>query len=233
MKKVLAILVALVVLMSATVTAFAEPELGAFVQSPSNNLAPEIQEFDVESDDCEADLVVTPYAERDDLSAEIKAEIEEAYAEIRGTEDLTTLNEALGELADEKEIDRKALAVSDLFDLDYTKCTPEKHAAGQHGTFRIKLQAATLENFVGLIHCNDGEWELVESAEVVEEDILAFSCEEFSPFAIVVETELPVDVEPEAPNYTWIWILLAAVVVIFFIILLVKRNKKDEEEATK
>ncbi len=232
MKKVLAVLLAVVVLMGTTVTVFAEPELGAFVQSPSNNLAPEVQEFAVESEDCEAALVVTPYAERDDLSAEVKEALEEAYAEIRGTEDLTTLNEALGEIADEKNIARTALAVSDLFDLDYTQCTPEEHAAGKHGTFKIKLKASTLENFVGLLHLNNDNWELVESAEVIEEGVLGFSCAEFSPFAIVVATaDVSVDVEPEAPNYTWIWILLAAVVVVLFIILVAKRRKKDEETA--
>ncbi len=231
MKKLLAVLVAVVVLMSTAVTAFAEPELGAFVQSPSNNLAPVIEGFEVESDDCEAVLAVTPYAERDDLSAEVKEELEAAYAEIRGTEDLTTLSEALAEVAEEKKIESKALAVSDLFDLQYTKCTPAKHAEGQHGTFKIRLKAETLENFVGLLHYTDEGWELVETAEVIEEDILGFSCEEFSPFAIVVSTELPAVVEPEAANYNWLWIVLAVVAVIAFIIILAKRRKKDEEEA--
>ena len=57
MKKILCVLVALIMVMGLSVSAFAAP--GAFVESPSNNKAPELIEGKNESEDCDARLIIT------------------------------------------------------------------------------------------------------------------------------------------------------------------------------
>ena len=62
MKKILALLLAVVMAFAVSVTVFAGP--GQFVQSPSNNNAPELIEGENENEDCTAKFVVTPYKDR-------------------------------------------------------------------------------------------------------------------------------------------------------------------------
>lgn len=167
-------------LMTMSVTVFAEP--GHFLQSPSKNSAPVLIEGTNESEDCTAEIVVTPYSERQTHDDEKRAEIEKAYNVIVTVDDLTSLNDDLADLVDEKEISSDVLAVSDLFDVSFYGC--EAHA--EHGSFRISLRVDTLKGFVSLLHFKDDEWNLIENA-TVEGDVLTFTVDDLSPFAIVVE----------------------------------------------
>ena len=90
MKKILALLLAVVMAFAVSVTVFAGP--GQFVQSPSNNNAPELIEGENENEDCTAKLVVTPYKDRKTLPADKLAEIEKVYGIIAAGVDLTSLN---------------------------------------------------------------------------------------------------------------------------------------------
>ena len=92
MKKLLAICLTIVMLMSFSVIAFAAPD--NFVSSPSGQSAPEIIDFSVESEDCYADLIITPYSERDDLPEEIREQFEKAYEQIVSATDLTAFSSA-------------------------------------------------------------------------------------------------------------------------------------------
>ncbi len=184
MKKVLVICCALLMVMSMGAVAFAAP--GSFVSSPTGNQAPTVVEFEAADEECTAELVITPYSDRDELPEAIQEMIEKAYGEIRSTTDLTTLNAALAELAESLKIAGTDLAVSDLFDIHMTGCDYHE----EHKDFDIVLSSDMLHNFVGLLHMNaDGEWELIDNAKVVNGEHLVFSVDAFSPFAIVVEEE--------------------------------------------
>ena len=182
MKKVLVLCLALVMMCSFTLNAFAAN--GGFVSSPSNNPAPTVVEF--KDDECEGDLVITPYSERGELPAALKALMEKAYKQIKESDDISTLNADLAKLAAKKKIKGTDLAVSDLFDIRIVGC--DFHDA--HYDFDIVIAADTLKHFVGLLHMNkNGEWELISDAKVTNNgEHLAFSVESLSPFAIVVDT---------------------------------------------
>lgn len=184
MKKLLAICLTIVMLMSFSVIAFAAPD--NFVSSPSGQSAPEIIDFSVESEDCYAGLEITPYSERDDLPEEIREQFEKAYEQIVSATDLTALNADLAKVAKDLGIPAENLAVSELFDVRYINCAEHEG----HGYFDIVLKPETLKGFVGLLHLNGESWELIKNAKVEENGKhLVFSVDDFSPFAIVVNTE--------------------------------------------
>ena len=155
---------------------------GSFVSSPSNNQAPEV--IGSENRKCEAEVIITAYANRDQLSDDKRQALEAAYAEIVGTEDLSTLDKQVEKMANKLGVNVSELAVSDLFDISMTECADHD----KHGKFDITLDAETLENFVCLLHYYDGEWNVVKNAKITKDEYLKFTEDEFSPFAIVVYT---------------------------------------------
>lgn len=209
MKKVLAICLTLIMLVSISVPAFAE-----FVSSPSGVRAPELIEGKNESEDCDAMLVITAYADKHDLPEETRKKLEEAYDIIKKTGDLSKLTEDVKDVADEAGVDVGNLAVSDMFDISSTDCGT--HA--DHGHFDITLKPESLKNFVCLLHYYNGEWRVVKDAKITQNgQHLEFTEDEFSPFAIVVATE-------ESPktgldNSLWIYLIIMVVsaAALFFI----------------
>lgn len=193
MKKVIAICLTLVTVMSLGVTAFAAP--GSFVVSPSCNQAPVLISYENESSDCTAKIIITAYADRHTLPKDLCRCIETAYSTIVGTDDLSTLNSGITDFAQKAGAKVTDLSVSDLFDVRYVNC---KHH-DLHGSFRIVIQSETLKNFVCLLHYYNGEWSIVDSAKVTNDGKhLEFTAKDFSPFAIVVKT----DAENVTPPYT-------------------------------
>ena len=164
MKKILLLFMVAVMVASASISAFAT-DLGGFVSSPSLNPAPELVEAENEEEACDAKLVITAYADRDTLSEEARKGIEEAYTIIRGTKDLSTLNEIIAKIAKRLGVEVTDLAASDLFDIDANGCTGEHD---DHGYFDITLKAETLENFVCLLHYYNGEWRVIENVLVTQ-----------------------------------------------------------------
>lgn len=202
--RILTILVLSIVALSLSLTAFAE--VGGFVQSPSANDAPEVEDSSSEDHDCDDPLIVVPYADRDELSDEARAKLEKAYEKISGVKNLTSVCGALKDLAAKKNIPTANLAVSDLFDLS------DKHGNVGDATFKVRLKAETLDNFVALLHFVDGKWIIVEDAEVEYEDgesYLNFTTDGLSPFAVVVDTG---EVLPAA-DHTALIVVLAIVAV--------------------
>ena len=229
MKKLLVICLAFVLAACMSVSVFATA--GGFVSSPSGNTAPELIGGKNESNGCKATLIITAYGDRDQLSADTRQKIEEAYSIIIDTEDLTSLSGDVGTIAEDLGVKTSSLAVSDLFDISSTYCDGHEN----HGHFDIILKPDALKNFVCLLHYYNGEWHVVEGAEVTHNgEHLEFDAKELSPFAIVVSTE-EIPVRP-APNNIGRIIavsasaLAAVLIVAGIIILLVFKSKKEEEE---
>ncbi len=233
MKKILCICLTLIMVMGLSVSAFAAP--GAFVESPSNNQAPELIEGKNESEDCEAKLVITSYADRHTLPDELREKIEYAYKHIVETHDLGDLNEKLDQLAEKLGVDSKYLQISDMFDITFYDCDVHD----QHGEFDIVLKPESLRNFVGLLHYTNNSWHLVEDAKVIGNgEHLHFTEDEFSPFAIVVYNTPEDDGQGGAPGtgdtsniapYVIIMIASAAAIAVLLIVLLKKKSKEEAE----
>lgn len=221
MKKVLVICLTVVFMVSMTLTTFAAT--GSFVSSPSGNAAPGQVEFKPADEDCTATLVITPYSEKNELTTAIKTMMEKAYNDIKGTEDLTTLNATLAKLAKDLKIEGSDLAVSDLFDIHVTGC--DYHDG--HTDFDIVLSADSLKNFVALLHMNkNGEWEVVDGAKVIANgEHLSFSVDAFSPFAVVVNTAAKPSQTGDS-NMTPVYAAIMAVSALALVVILVKSRKK-------
>lgn len=224
MKKVVAICLMMVMVLSMSVNVFAAP--GGFVSSPSGNPAPEVVIFTPSDDDCKGRLVVTAYGDRHDLSEALREMLEKAYNSIVNSDDLTKLNAELAKIAADKNIGGADLAVSDLFDIHVTGC--DYHDG--HVGFDITLDADALSHFVGLLHMNkDGEWKLVTDAEVVNNgEHLKFSVDSFSPFAIVIDTSSGTPDAPQTGDNSMIHIyaIIMAVSAIAIIVIAVKSKKQ-------
>ncbi len=135
---------------------------------------------------CKAEIVITTYDNREYLADAAKAELEAAYNSLKNATDLTTLNADLSKLAADGKIAGKDLAATEIFDMDYKNCDKAAHNA-DHGEFSITLKVEELKNFVGILHYNNGAWELLSDVKVNGEKV-SFKIDEFSPFAIVVNT---------------------------------------------
>jgi len=184
MKKILVFVMAIIMSLTVSITAFAAPN--GFAISPGANIAPELVEYDKESLDCLATLIITAYADRASLPADIRADLEKAYNDIVTANNLSDICAELVSVAQTLGIETKNLAVSELFDVSYFNC--DDHDG--HGGFSLKIKSQSLQGFVGLLHKNGDAWELVKNATLDPDGIhLSFTVDSLSPFAIVVETD--------------------------------------------
>ena len=219
MKKVFSICLALVMVFALSATVFAAP--GSFVNSPSHNDAPVIEDFENEDPNCTAELVVIPFGERDSLSDADKKEMEDAYNQIKNSTDLTDMFSGLKDIVNDLNILPSDLAVSDLFHIDYKDCVLHD----DHGAFKIKLSADTLKGFAGLIQYLNGEWRLVEGAKVEDGKYLIFRVDELSTFAIVVDSTKAETISPVTGDPT-LAILAGSVAFVLITTTVVVINKK-------
>ena len=225
MKKVLAICLMMVLVVSMSVTAFAAPDV--FTSSPSNNRAPEVLDCENGDGDCKASLVITPYGDRDTLSEQVCEQFEKAYEEIVEAEDLSVLNGGLKSLADKKNIKVQNLGISDLFTVAPKNCDDHK----DHGHFDVVLKADTLQNFFGLLRYVDGKWELIEGAEVKEVNgelhlVFAADVAVASQFAIVVDATAEQGVSPETGDNTAAYLIVLAVSALAIAVISAKAKKQ-------
>ncbi len=182
MKKLLALGLALIMVATMSVVCFAEK--GGFVYSPSVNPAPVV--VDVEfPEDCPAELVVTPYVERDTLDDDALKDIQDAYEEIVNLEEDDDLYKSFEELAEELGIPVELLLISDLFDIDYTDCGEHD----EHVPYSVKLSSDTFKNFVQLVHYKDGEWIPIPGATIDENNVLSFTYDDYGAFAVIVTSK--------------------------------------------
>lgn len=218
MKKAFTIVLSIIFVLSLGVYAIAAS--GNFLESPSRNPAPILIDA-ILPEDCTAEIIITPYSDRNSMSDENIAAIEDAYKVLKETDDLSAINQQLKEYIKSKGIDSKNLAVSDLFDVSYYGCNVHDY----HKQFKFTIKADTLKNFVGLIHFHNGEWDFVDNAKINEDGSLTFTVDDFSPFAIIVNTgaqETPTgDVTP--------WIFIALIVASAAALTVVAYNYKKEK----
>lgn len=219
MKKALSLVLTLLMVVCMCVPSFAAP--GRFITSPSGVKCPIIIEFINSNDACTAKVVITAFADRHTLDDATRQQMEKAYNDIVNATDLANLNADLAALAKSLKIDSDKLAVSDLFDLSYVGCSEHEG----HGYFTVTLKPETLKNFVGLLHLKGDNWELVKDAKV-KGDTITFTAEEFSPFAIVVDTSAGSPVTGDFSNIGFYAVVM--VVSAVALILIVFKLKKRE-----
>lgn len=183
MKKVLAICLMIVMVASLGVNALAAPH--GFVSSPTGGSRPPVLDrFDPVDDDCTAEIIVTPFGDKNELDEDDRKEMEDAYNDIVNSKDLTDLNKELEDAAKDKGIDPENLAVGDLIHLGCKGC--DDHEG--HEKFEVVLDAEGLDRFVGVIYRDeDGKWHWVDDAKVVNGK-LHFTGEGYYPYAIVLDT---------------------------------------------
>lgn len=225
MKKLFAVCLVMAMMLCMSINVFAAP--GSFVSSPSGNPAPELVSFDPADDQCTAQLIITAYADRSDLSDDLKALLETAYKAIAETDDITKLNADLAKLAADNKLDTKKLAVGDLFDAHVEGCTTHDG----HVSFKITIKADSLDRFVGLLHmdANCG-WELVSDAEVSEDGkTLTFTATSLSPFAIVVNTDENLPATGDNSKIATYLIIMAVAAVAFVVVFAASRKKQKAQ----
>ena len=179
MKKLFAIVLALVMVLSLNISVFAAED--SFVNSPSNNRAPVVEESKNENSNCTSDVVVIPFGDRDTLPEDVKQQLQDAYDSIIKADDLTDLFSGLDSILAPGTLPGD-LSVSDLFNVGHTDCLD--HA--NHGRFEITLSADTLKGFVGLVQFIDGNWVVVEDAKL-ENGKLTFTSDADGSYAVVVD----------------------------------------------
>lgn len=217
MKKVLAICMAIVMIASLGISALAAPN--GFVSSPSGGKRPPVLDrFDPIDDDCTADLVITPFGNKGDLSDEDRLAMEDAYNDIVNSKHLTDLNKELEDLAKDKNIAPENLGVGDLFHLGCNGCDDHEN----HEKFNVSLDVEGLDNFVGVIYRgDDGKWYWVDDAKVVG-DKLQFTGEGYHPYAVVL------NISPKTGDTNIILICAAVMTVsaVALVVVLVKGKKQ-------
>lgn len=228
MKKLLTVVIAIAMMLTMAITAFANP--GSFVDSPSKNKAPELVEGTNKDAECDANIVVTAYGDRHLMSEDDRLDIEKAYNDVVNTTDLSTLNSALGELAKKLGVDAADFSVSDLFNVSITDCGSHN----EHGAFNVTLKADTLDNFICLLRYVDGAWQVVEGAKMTDDGKnIKFEESEFGPFAIVVYTgegEITPPADVPVALIAGIAIAVVSAAGIIFFIIWKKKKKKDDQE---
>ncbi len=232
MKKIITLILAITMAFMSVVPAFAVED--GFVSSPSRDDVV-LEEGKNEDPDCTAEVILTMFKDREKLAAHIREKLEEAYEIITNCEDITTLCKEFAAFVAKLGLTGKDLAVSELFDLSYYGCNDHE----EHGYFNIKVGAKALENFVGLLHYYNGQWEYVDNAKVLPDgETLQFRIKDFSPFAIVVNTsgkvpntDIPnTDVQVENTQMPMqLLIGAAAVLATATIIAVVFKSKKVKE----
>ncbi len=201
MKRLVSILIALTIVMSVSVTAFAD----IFIGSPSMKRA-RIRSFVPGSPDCQAEVYLTPYADRNTLDAERVADLEQAYDEIKAAASVVDLNAGLAVLAERLGVPVANLAVADLFDISFRNCGHEEHQ--QHGEFTITIEPETMKNFAGLIHFWNEDWEIVETTAA--DGTVTFKITSFSPFAVVVYRDETAPDTGDTTNISFWGMMMAA-----------------------
>ena len=170
MKKILSVLLAVLLLASISVAAYAEN----FVNSVENAGTPEIEAVvDSEGNDVSALVKIVPYSQIDTLVEDDQAAMNAAYDSLNAGK-LADINADLAAAAGDKSI-----AVSDFFFL-----TSDEDVSFP---LKVTLRNSNLADFVSLLQYVDGAWNWIDAE--VDGDALTFSIDAFGPFSIIVAGE--------------------------------------------
>ena len=208
MKKLIFILSVMALILAMIVTASAT---GGFSSSPSQKQAPTLVEAIPEVEGSDIQIEIKAYGDRDQMSQEVRQQIEAAYSSIAGAKTITELNKQLDSVAKELGLSIQNLSVGELFDISCMGC--EDH--DQHGAVTITLGSEYLENFVCLIHFVDNQWTIVNNAKLSEDGkTIQFKEKGFSPFAIVVNTpNADIIEDTDEGNSALVWIVCGSLIL--------------------
>ena len=174
MKKILSCLLAVLLLASFSISAFAAevPSVESEKQIPTVAEA-----VDADGNDVAEGIVVTDYEDKDTLPEDTQKQLDDAAEAVEDLAALVEGSEELKELLDGKEVDCEA-----LFDIS---------VVGEEIKLPVemKLELVNPDNFAALVHFVDGEAALVETE--VEDGFACFTLEEAGVYAVLsfVEAE--------------------------------------------
>ena len=170
MKKVLSCLLAVLLLVSLSVSAFAAEEVVPSVEAEEQ--VPEVVEAtDADGNDVTSAIVITDYEDRETLPEEAQEQLEAAFEALQDLPALIEANDELKELLDGAEVD-----VESLFDISFTDDSVVPPVD-------LKLELDNPDNFAALLHFVDGEATLVEVEQ--EDEFLTLVLEEAGIYAIL------------------------------------------------
>ena len=208
MKKMMASVMAVVLILTMSVSVFAA---GNFVSSPSYTDYPVMVDFAF-TGDCDGELIVTPYSQRDTLDEDAKNLIEKCYKDIKDCDDLTKMFHMV-----EVPKDKSGFAIGDLFNIHFEGC--KSHY--EHNPFTVTITPSTLKNFVEVVALVDGEWVVVDSK--VEGNNLVINSSYYGPYAIILST---VESPATGDNFPWVYVVLMGVSAVGLAAVLVILKKK-------
>ena len=180
-------------------------------------------------------IIVTSYAESQTESyvdTEIKEQLDVAYVEVTGVDNLGELAEGLDNAV--KEINSKysdgMFVVTDLFDIwvsDGIKAYLENG-----GKIRVTFKTKYTEKPIVLHRAHNSEWEVIDPNKVTLNDdgkiVVEFTS--LSPVAFLSPSDERIVNPPVTKNCSWIWIIIIIVVILIIILIILLKKKKDDEE---
>ena len=218
MKKVFAIILMAVIVCTMTLSVGAAP--GGFFQSPSLNNIPIIVEFECSDPNWKGEIYITSFGDRNVLELVDRELLENAYDSIKNSLGISSLIPEIAEIANKLNVSTDNLGISDLFHIGISDMTD--------GKFKIKLDADTLKNFVGLVYYENGKWNVVEDA-FIEDGYLVFTSGLPKAFAVVVDVDNSViDVPVTGEIIPWLLVSVMTVSAAGIIILLISYRKRSK-----
>lgn len=216
MKKFFAI--ALMFVMVFTMTLSAGAVSGSFIQSPSFNSTPIIVDSENSDSDWKGEIYITSYGDRNVLELIEREKLENAYESIKNSNSVATLIPDIVDIAGNLNVSPDNLGISDLFHIGISEATDD--------SFKIKLDAETLDNFVGLVYYENGKWYIVDDA-FIDGDYLIFTSELPRAFAVVVDVDNSiVDVPVTGDVLSWMLIAVMAASATGIVLLVITYRKK-------
>lgn len=218
MKKLFAIILMVVMVCTMSLSVAAAP--GVFLQSPSFNKTPIVIEFECSDPNWKGDIYITSYGDRNILDVIDREKFEDAYESIRNSNGVSSLIPDIADISENLNISTDNLGISDLFHIGITDATD--------GNFKIKLDADTLNNFVGLVYFEDGKWYVVEDA-VIEGEYLVFSTELPRAFAVVVDVDDSIiDVPGTGDVLPWVFAAVMVTSAAGIVLLIISYRKRTK-----
>ena len=168
MKRVLACLLAVLLLASLSVTAFAAPvpSVEAEKQVPTVSEA-----LDADGNDVASKIIITDFEDKETLPEDAQKQLDAAAEALKDLDALVEGNEDLKKLLDGAEVDAEA-----LFDISLADDTVKLPLS-------VKLELSNPDNFAALLHFVDGEATLIETE--TEEEFASLSLEEVGAYAVL------------------------------------------------
>ncbi len=218
MKKLFAIFLMVVMVCTMSLSVAAAP--GVFLQSPSFNKTPIIIEFECSDPDWKGEIYITSYGDRNILDIIEREKLEDAYESIRNSNGVSSLIPDIADIAENLNVSTDNLGISDLFHIGISDSTD--------GKFKIKLDADTINNFVGLVYYEDGKWHVVDDA-MVEGEYLVFTTELPRAFAIVVDVDdsvIDVPITGNVLSWALVSVMVASAAGIVFLVISYRKRTK-------